>query len=511
MQLLKLLDDVQQGKTVSIGHGSPGSPAAAAQRNTGHGLGDGSPPFHMASTPPISPRKRIFDASSMQSPIKGQLGNHSLPKALCGPVLEDRVWKEEGKTHLPKFYFPTGSGCLPSIRQLLSARTLDFLAPFDGQVPLLDIRKLLRDTYGLPMSLAYPLVAKLAPGTSKEAVPASKLHEWLTRVDFSGLAQSKRLFSILVSGGRDYIVLEDLLPLLNGILAAHPGLAFLQDTPEFQERYAETVAHRIFYSLNSTASGRMTYRDLKRGDLLQALHELEEEDDVNRCTRYFSYEHFYVIYCRFWDLDSDHDFLLTRDDLLRYSNHSLTYRIADRLFAGAARPLSSGRAGRMGYADFIWFILSEEDKTTNAALYYWFRACDLNGDNYLTQDELMWFYEEQAGRMECLSQETVPFDDIWAQMQDMLNPKDPHAFSMLDLKRSRDLAGTLFNVLFNLTKFVAFETRDPFMVRQEREDASSGLTPWERFARQEYNRLIADEGDMIVDETMTAWDGTEFE
>lgn len=48
--------------------------------------------------------------------------------------------------------------------------------------------------------------------------------------------------------------------------------------------------------------------------------------------KYFSYEHFYVIYCKFWELDTDHDFMIDREDLLRYGNHALTYRIVDRIF-----------------------------------------------------------------------------------------------------------------------------------------------------------------------------------
>jgi serine/threonine-protein phosphatase 2A regulatory subunit B'' len=28
----------------------------------------------------------------------------------------------------------------------------------------------------------------------------------------------------------------------------------------------------------------------------------------------------------------------------------------------------------MGYEDFVWFILSEEDKTTETAMEYWFRC-----------------------------------------------------------------------------------------------------------------------------------------
>lgn len=29
--------------------------------------------------------------------------------------------------------------------------------------------------------------------------------------------------------------------------------------------------------------------------------------------------------------------------------------------------------GKMGYEDFVWFILSEEDKTNDVSLEYWFR------------------------------------------------------------------------------------------------------------------------------------------
>jgi len=34
---------------------------------------------------------------------------------------------------------------------------------------------------------------------------------------------------------------------------------------------------------------------------------LDDITDINRITDYFSYEHFYVTYCKFWELDTDHD------------------------------------------------------------------------------------------------------------------------------------------------------------------------------------------------------------
>ena len=63
-------------------------------------------------------------------------------------------------------------------------------------------------------------------------------------------------------------------------------------------------------------------------------------------------------------------------------------------------------------------------------------------------------------------------------------------FLLSDLKTCK-LAGNFFNILFNLNKFIAFETRDPFLIRQEREDGH--LTEWDRFARTEYIRLSNEE------------------
>jgi serine/threonine-protein phosphatase 2A regulatory subunit B'' len=47
---------------------------------------------------------------------------------------------------------------------------------------------------------------------------------------------------------------------------------------------------------------------------------------------YFSYEHFYVLYCRFWELDTDHDFMIDKEDFSRYEGHALSRKAVDRIF-----------------------------------------------------------------------------------------------------------------------------------------------------------------------------------
>jgi serine/threonine-protein phosphatase 2A regulatory subunit B'' len=63
---------------------------------------------------------------------------------------------------------------------------------------------------------------------------------------------------------------------------------------------------------------------------------------------YFSYEHFYVLYCRFFELDADKDSKISREDLLRYGDHSLSEAIVDRIFQVGLRPFSDGKEGGFG-------------------------------------------------------------------------------------------------------------------------------------------------------------------
>jgi len=65
---------------------------------------------------------------------------------------------------------------------------------------------------------------------------------------------------------------------------------------------------RIFFTLDVNDDGKITYRDFKISNLFTVLNQVASEDDINKIRLYFSYEHFYVLYCRFWELDTDHDF-----------------------------------------------------------------------------------------------------------------------------------------------------------------------------------------------------------
>ena len=310
----------------------------------------------------------------------------------------------------------------------------------------------------------------------------------------AGRPKEERLFRALLdpASNRDHLIPSDFKALLRALLNCHQGLAFLNATPEFQHRYSETVIERIYFGCTRRHNGRLTLTDIKRSRLLETLMVVDEEEDINRERKYFSYEHFYVLYCRFWELDTNHDLQIDREDLMRYGGHSLTFRIVDRIFGGHARPLDGAeRPGMMSYTDFIWFCLSEEDKTSDTAIDYWFRCVDLDGDGLITMYDMEFFYQEQLHRMECFGHEPVAIRDILCQLLDMIKPNaKPPVIRRRDLKKCK-LSGNFFNILFNLNKFFALEARDPLAIRQEH--ATPELTDWDRFAAIEYLRLSAEE------------------
>lgn len=71
----------------------------------------------------------------------------------------------------------------------------------------------------------------------------------------------------------------------------------------------------------------------------------------------------------------------------------------------------------MSYTDFVYFLLSEEDKNHATSIEYWFRCMDIDGDGVLSMYELEYFYEEQQHRMEQLGIETLPFEDCLCQVR----------------------------------------------------------------------------------------------
>jgi len=147
----------------------------------------------------------------------------------------------------------------------------------------------------------------------------------------------------------------------------------------------------------------------------------------------------------------------------------------------------------MGYADFVWFLLSEEDKLSYTAAGYWFRLLDLDGDGEVSRHEMEHFYAEQESRQRELSDDVISFRDVLCQLLDAITPHGRQgSFTLAELRASR-MCPLVVNALCNITKFLAGEAHDLQAVRFMQ--STPELTQFDRWALGEYKRICDDDDD----------------
>jgi len=523
----------------SVVHGSPsgrptppGSPQSRSAHR--HGLLASSDSASGAGTP-LSIDSSSPSSASPTSPTPGQSQPHAGPTSPVGrstlrdvpspaPVLNTETSEGGGRLPgglskvIPRFWWPLRTkpqDVLPletrqKIHDQFVQQNITEITTYQQLEPIVT------EVFGLAKYFVLPIFHKIKvfydivddSAKSKTTLLASSPIP-ITEQMVVGWAQGKiqpddlvlSFLYVLKSEHNEWIEREDFSIFLTAILLTHPGLDFLQDTQEFQDRYADTVIIRIFYVYDRKDVGRIYLSDLRRykPSVIETCSQLAEHDDIKSVRDYFSYEHFYVIYCTFWELDSDHDFLLDKDDLLKYDGHALSRRAIDRIFSEIPAKFTSAVPGKMGYEDFIRFLLCDQDRSTERSMEYWFHLFDLDGDCCIRDYEMKYFYEEQVQRMECLSYETISFADIMCQMNDMISPKKEGQFALTDFKKRSKFAGTFFSLFSSLNKFLTFEHRDPFLAKQELLDNPS-FTDWDRWCAQEYLRLATEEGEELEED-----------
>ncbi|XP_025270780.1 uncharacterized protein LOC105251161 isoform X4 [Camponotus floridanus] len=410
-----------------------------------------------------------------------------------------RQVKANRNVYIPRFYFPGGKPVpLSQLETIVSKITAAFQSLPNCCASRAQFH-IITKACDLPLYWKVPLFLA-AGGDQKGIIEMNAFLEFWKELTIIHHDVASKFIRIVTRKLRNNILPEDLIPLVQDVVETHPGLTFLKEATEFHSRYVHTVIARIFYCVNRSWSGKISLAELRRSNLLAVIAILEQEEDINQVTAYFSYEHFYVIYCKFWELDRDHDLFIDKMDLTRHNDHALSTRMIERIFSGAVTRGGKIKSGnnvqqledKMSYTEFVWFLLSEEDKNHPTATEYWFRCMDLDGDGYLSMYELEYFYEEQLRRMEAIGLETLPFEDCLCQMLDMIHPVTPGKISLNDLKKCK-MTSIFFDTFFNLEKYLDHEQRDPFASTRDHDADGHELSDWDRFAAEEYELLVAEE------------------
>ena len=271
--------------------------------------------FKALGSPPLSPSKSSPGVGSSPQNLhpEGRPGTRATLGA-AGSSL----------SQIPRFYFPDGEQPIPAEAR---GDARDKIALFFDRhenrrvVDHTQLLPLVKDVLELPSFFTLPLFNKVGRpnagkaearaeagsipgGPSPRAVTEEALLEyWHARL--VGRDRWQSAFEILseepkAPGGRRVVSRRGLTDLVECVVQTHPGLDFLVQTKEFQDRYRETCVYRILYEVNLSDSGAISAKEFRGGALLEAAYELDAAADVNSVPRFFSYEHFYVIYCKFW-------------------------------------------------------------------------------------------------------------------------------------------------------------------------------------------------------------------
>uniref|UniRef100_A0A2K6RCX8 Protein phosphatase 2 regulatory subunit B''alpha n=1 Tax=Rhinopithecus roxellana TaxID=61622 RepID=A0A2K6RCX8_RHIRO len=405
------------------------------------------------------------------TPLPPPATSPSSPQPLSPVPHVNNVVSAPLSINIPRFYFPEG---LPDTcsnhEQTLSRIETAFMDIEDQKADIYEMGKIAK-VCGCPLYWKAPMF-RAAGGEKTGFVTSQSFIAMWRKLLNNHHDDASKFICLLAKPNCSSLEQEDFIPLLQVLIL------------EFQQ---------IFYTVNRSWSGKITSTEIRKSNFLQTLALLEEEEDINQITDYFSYEHFYVIYCKFWELDTDHDLYISQADLSRYNDQASSNRIIERIFSGAVtRGKTIQKEGRMSYADFVWFLISEEDKRNPTSIEYWFRCMDVDGDGILSMYELEYFYEEQCERMEAMGIEPLPFHDLLCQMLDLVKPAADGKITLRDLKRCR-MAHIFYDTFFNLEKYLDHEQRDPFAVQKDVENEGPEPSDWDRFAAEEYETLVAEE------------------
>uniref|UniRef100_A0AAQ5YLM6 EF-hand domain-containing protein n=1 Tax=Amphiprion ocellaris TaxID=80972 RepID=A0AAQ5YLM6_AMPOC len=446
-------------------------------------------PLSIASSPPSA--STLPSRSSSNTRVAGPNGRvlrRSVSTKKAQVRTEEPVTTALSES-IPKFYFPQGRPRANLNIDNLISKIEKIFSQFPNERATIEDMGQVAKACECPLYWKVPLFCS-AGGDRTGFVSVHKFVAMWRKTLQTCHDDASKFVHLLAKPGCNYLEQDDFIPFLQDVVNSHAGLAFLKEAPDFHSRYITTVIQRIFYNVNRSWTGKISCSELRKSNFLQNVALLEQEEDVNQLTEFFSYEHFYVIYCKFWELDTDHDLYIDQKDLARHNDQAMSHKMIERIFSGTVtRDRRVYKEGRLSYADFVWFLISEEDKKTDTSIEYWFRCMDLDGDGVLSMYELEYFYDEQCLKLESMAIEPLPFEDCLCQMLDLVKPEVEGKITLRDLKRCK-LSHVFFDTFFNIEKYLEHEQKDPFsVIRADGQEVSD----WEKYAAEEYDILVAEE------------------
>lgn len=443
--------------------------------------------------PPISPRSPRISSLENCSPTESPRGNCSSPEVNIRLEEAANVVKScdkvpEPKCDIPSFYkSEIFMPVLPpqfvtSVQQLFNCQPdRQLTVATSGSLALL---------CGLPAYLRTTLLSTISK-QNKDAISCQQfLSFWQSKANlFQNVSPSEKMFIVMTRfGERNFLVPEDFHPVIEDVLMSHPGLCFFRDDndPVLFAAYITVVTTSIFYAASSWRRKQIHLYQAVNIGLVDLFTKVRDKQDVNE-VEHFSYDQFYVVYVKFAEMDSDNDMELDYTDLMDYFGAEGVSEMVVMRIIDVNRTLRENKNMRL--EDFVVLLMAEVDKSTPQAIDYWFRVLDLDGDGYLSLQELFTFFEVNNSillTLDLLHQFGVQFEDIVCQMIDSTSHKPSTCFfSLPDIKKNSRFPH-LVNAFVNIFKFISEDENSECCIRTK-------LTAWDKYIQIQAVEMQASE------------------
>lgn len=183
-------------------------------------------------------------------------------------------------------------------------------------------------------------------------------------------------------------------------------------------------------------------------------------ESQNNPPSWFSAESALYLYEKYLDLDLDGNGMLSKSELLRFGNGTLTNTFLSRFFEECiSYKNESSSQIEIDYRVYLDLVLILTNISSKPALNYLFRILDSRGYGALNVYDLNFFYKDLKGYLDSVGMETPSFEHLVSEIFDMVRPVNSWEITQKDLE-SCGCAGTVIGILIDATVFIEYENRE---------------------------------------------------
>jgi len=298
--------------------------------------------------------------------------------------------------------------------------------------------------------------AKLQQGDRCGRISIMALFNYVMRKVW--LHQTRIGLSLYDVTGQGFLRESDLENYILELIETLPQLDGLEKS--FHSFYVCTAVRKFFFFLDPLRTGKIRIQDVLSCSFLDDLLELRDQDlpkDLQEAN-WFSAPSALRVYGQYLNLDTDHNGMLSQEELQRYGTGTLTPAFVERVFQECLT-----YEGEMDYKTYLDFVLAMENKKEPQSLQYLFRILDVRQEGCLSVFSLNYFFRAIQEQMKKHNQEPVLFLDVKDEIFDMVKPVDPLKVMLSDLIKSGQ-GDVVVSILTDLNGFWSYENREALVV-----------------------------------------------